>query len=148
MNLSTLVLVAGSVGAFFLVLSLFMLARLREPKREAPRMAAQQAGRHAPPPKPRQEEKRIERRAAAPAPAQRDSSNSNSDGDFATSALIAGATNNAALGYLVGGSLTGALIGDALADTARDTAEAAFDPSPSNDIGGFDSSDSSSGSDW
>lgn len=146
MNLPTLVLVAGSVGAFFLVLSLFMLARLREPKREAPRMAAQQAGRHAPPPRPRQAEKRVERRAATPSPAQRDSSNS--DGDFATSAFIAGATNNAALGYLVGGSLTGALIGDVLADTARDTAEAAFDPSPSNDIGGFDSSDSSSGSDW
>ncbi|ECZ2944943.1 hypothetical protein F7T25_15790 [Salmonella enterica] len=158
MNL-TFVLIIGGAAVFFLLLSIFMLVRLREPKREVrygtrtPRQAEKGAGQNVSP-KPSRDATRTAHVTPPPAPVQRASEyrRDNDDrrdggGDFATSALVAGATNNAVLGYLVGGSLTGALIGDALVDTI-DTASTSFDSSSSDtDTGGFDS-DSSASDDW
>ena len=63
-------------------------------------------------------------------------------GDFATSAMIAGATNSAALGYLAGGSLSGAIVGDAL---APDEPPSQADPV---DAGGGDFSGGGASESW
>ncbi|EDP8962386.1 hypothetical protein [Pseudomonas aeruginosa] len=139
--------IAGGVGAALLLVSAIMLFKLREPKKEhrpqrkaaatpepvdseplhtfrRPSQASQPEPSTTPP----------ARRTAPPSSEQ----SKGSDGDFVTSALVAGATNSTMLGYLAGGSLTGAMLGDAL---RPDTPSAAFaDPSPS-----FGSSDTDSG---
>ncbi|HHM8745900.1 hypothetical protein AB2P79_06250 [Escherichia coli] len=139
--------IAGGIGAALLLVSAIMLFKLREPK--AVRRPAKET---APAPKPVDNEQPHTvrrpssasqpepsttppaRRTAPPSSEQRNGS----DGDFVTSALVAGATNSTMLGYLAGGSLTGAMLGDAL---RPDTPSAAFaDPSPS-----FGSSDTDSG---
>ncbi|KKX24185.1 hypothetical protein [Rhizobium sp. LC145] len=139
--------IAGGVGAALLLVSAIMLFKLREPKKEnrPQRKAA------APTPEPADNELRTFRQpsqasqpelsttppARRTAPPSSEQSKGN-DGDFVTSALVAGATNSTMLGYLAGGSLTGAMLGDAL---RPDTPSAAFaDPAPS-----FGSSDPDSG---
>ncbi|EEE2967607.1 TPA: hypothetical protein KD303_004550 [Escherichia coli] len=140
--------IAGGVGAALLLVSAIMLFKLREPKKEhrPQRKAA------APTPQPVDNELlrtfRRPSQASQPepsttpparrtAPPSSEQSRGN-DGDFVTSALVAGATNSTMLGYLAGGSLTGAMLGDAL---RPDTPSAAFaDPSPC-----FGSSDTDSG---
>ncbi len=59
--------------------------------------------------------------------------------DFGTSMAVAVATNNAALGFIVGGSLSGALIGDVLRNDS---------PTTSTNFGGSSSNDWSSSSDY
>jgi uncharacterized membrane protein YgcG len=77
--------------------------------------------------------------------------------DFGTSMAVAMATNNAALGFLVGGSITGAVVGDMLRDdTPTKTTSTSVDcgtssssdwsSSSSYDTGSCSSSDS--GSSW
>ncbi len=139
--------IAGGIGAALLLVSAIMLFKLREPKKRQPQRKAE-----APTPEPVDNEllRTIRRpsQASQPepsttTPARRTAPPSSeqakgSDGDFVTSALVAGATNSTMLGYLAGGSLTGAMLGDAL---RPDTPSAAFaDPSPS-----FGSSDTDSG---
>jgi hypothetical protein len=59
-------------------------------------------------------------------------------GDFVTSALVAGATNSATIGYLVGGSLAGALLGDALQPDKTEAAPAEDVSRKSSDSGWTD----------
>ena len=162
MNL-TFVLIAGGVGVFFLLLSLFLLTVLRKKEQKRGKESGGAAieytkinedgsththligstayGKGHVPPGGHKPARVVETVRST-------SSSRDEGGDFALSAAIGAATDNAALGYLVGGSLSGALIGDALAGAASDTTTA-FDSSPTDtDVGGSDSFDSSSGSDW
>jgi len=59
-------------------------------------------------------------------------------GDFVTSALVAGATNSTAIGYLVGGSLASALLGDALRPDTVEAAPADDSSRKSSDSGWID----------
>ncbi|MDV7248914.1 hypothetical protein [Xanthomonas hortorum] len=114
----TLVLVAGAAGLFFLLLSLFMLVRLRSTERllserlntiaRERRQSAAPAGRLTKPP---------------PASAW-SSVDARGNDDVTTSAL----------GYLAGGSLAGTLVGDAMANAAGSSVnEPACDPSSHTD---------------
>lgn len=76
--------------------------------------------------------------------------NKNNDGDFVTSMAVAAATDNAMVGYLVGGSLSGALVGDALSHSSHSSSSS---DSSSSDWGSSSSSndssyDSGSSSSW
>jgi hypothetical protein len=46
--------------------------------------------------------------------------NEKQEGDFTTSFIVANATDNAALGYIIGGNITGAVIGEMLKDNSSD----------------------------
>ncbi|EHO0169597.1 hypothetical protein ACND7Z_003810 [Escherichia coli] len=139
--------IAGGIGAALLLVSAIMLFKLHEPKK-----VRRPAKATAPTPQPVDDElphavrrplAASQREPSTTQPAQRTAPPSSeqskgNDGDFVTSALVAGATNSTMLGYLAGGSLTGAMLGDAL---RPDTPSAAFaDPSPS-----FDNSNTDSG---
>lgn len=138
--------IAGGIGAALLLVSAIMLFKLREPKK-----VRRPAKATAPTPQPVDDE--LPQAVRRPLPAsQREPSTTppsseqskGNDGDFVTSALVAGATNSTMLGYLAGGSLTGAMLGDAL---RPDTPSAAFtDPSPSFDSSGTDSGWTDTGS--
>lgn len=67
------------------------------------------------------------------------------DSDFATSMVVAAATDNAALGYLAGGNLLGAMIGSSMAHHESEPSVSVPD-SPASEPAWCDSSDSSSSS--
>ncbi|EPE6923637.1 hypothetical protein ACSK1O_004561 [Escherichia coli] len=138
--------IAGGIGAALLLVSAIMLFKLREPKK-----VRRPAKATAPTPQPVDDElpQAVRRplsasqREPSTTPPSSEQSKGN-DGDFVTSALVAGATNSTMLGYLAGGSLTGAMLGDAL---RPDTPSAAFtDPPPSFDSSGTDSGWTDTGS--
>lgn len=80
---------------------------------------------------------------AVPLPATPSPTPVRDESDFLTSMLIANATDNAALGYLAGGSITGAIVGESIAESNHHSSGGSFDGGHGGDFGGGGSS-----SDW